>query len=220
MLLINFKAYSTASGSKALRLAKAADKISEKLDVRIGVVPSFLDIEKISMSAGRIPVFSQGVSTHEPGSHTGSITAHALKRKGVYGVVLNHAENRIDEKELKKTLELCKKYKLKTLVCAEDIKQAKEFSKLRPDYVAIEPPELIGGKVSVSTAKPGIIEKGVKAVKKGSKSTKVLVGAGIKSKKDVKKALELGADGVFVASAICKARKKGRAIQELAEGFK
>ncbi|MCD6403579.1 MAG: tryptophan synthase subunit alpha, partial [Nanoarchaeota archaeon] len=90
---------------------------------------------------------------------------------------------------------------------------------LQPDYVAIEPPELIGGKVSVVT-RPELVKKGIEAVKSISKKTEVLVGAGVHSKEDVKKAIKLGAKGVFVASSICKAKDPEEKIRELAEGLK
>ena len=45
-----------------------------------------------------------------------------------------------------------------TVVCAKDIEEGKKIAKLKPDAVAIEPPELIGGDISISTASPDIIK--------------------------------------------------------------
>ncbi len=218
MLLINFKAYEESSGENALKIAKICERVSKKLGVDIGVVPGFLDLGIISKKV-KIPVFSQGVSVYEPGAHTGSITAKSLKKIGVYGVVLNHAENRIDFKTMKESFKISKKYSLKVLLCAKDIREARKLARLKPDYIAIEPPELIGGKISVSSAKPDIISKGVSAVKKISKRTKVLVGAGVHTREDVEKALKFGAHGVFVASAVCKAKHKEKIIKELGKGL-
>jgi triosephosphate isomerase len=218
MLLINFKAYEEASGKKALEIARISGEVSKKLGKEIGVVPGFLDIQDI-VGKVSIPVFSQGVSVFEPGAHTGAVTASSLKILGVNGVVLNHSENRINIEILKKSLGLCRKYGLKTLVCAEDAKDAGKIARLKPDYIAIEPPELIGGKVSVSTAKPEVIEKGLKAIRAVSRSTKVLVGAGVNSREDVRKAVSLGTQGVFVASAVCKSKNKRKIIEELAGGL-
>ena len=77
-----------------------------------------------------------------------------------------------------------------TVVCAKDSKEAAKIAKVSPDFIAVEPPELIGGEVSVSKAKPDIIRESVKAV--GGKS-KLLVGAGVKTGEDVRIALKLGA---------------------------
>ncbi len=57
-------------------------------------------------------------------------------------------------------------------------------------------------------------------IKEVNQRVKVLVGAGISNKEDVKKALELGAEGVLLASAVTKAQNFYEKIKELAEGFK
>ena len=90
---------------------------------------------------------------------------------------------------------------------------------VKPDFIAVEPPDLIGGDVSVSTAKPELISDSVKAVHAVA-SIPVITGAGIKNSADARKALELGTEGVFVASGIVKAQNPEKAIDELLEGFK
>jgi len=213
MLLINFKAYKQSSGKKAIKLAKICEKVSKKTKVKIGVVPNLIDLRDVSESVN-MPVFSQHLDPEDPGAHTGAVVYSELPKK--VGVVLNHSEDRLDFKTLKKTMKIAKDHKIKTVICAQDVKEVRKFSKLKPDYVAVEPPELIGSKTSVSEAKPEIIEKSVKAVGK----VKLLVGAGINSTEDVKVALNLGAKGVFVASAVCKAKNPEKILKELAEGFK
>ena len=95
------------------------------------------------------------------------------------------------------------------------MEEAKKVDQFSPDYIAYEPPELIGGDVSVSTAKPEVIRDIVNSVK-----TKIIVGAGVKNKKDVEKCIELGAVGVLVASGVVKAKNAKKAIKDLAEGLK
>ena len=95
--------------------------------------------------------------------------------------------------------------------CAE----VKKFNSLDVDFIAVEPPELIGGDVSVSKAEPEIIEASVRNA--GNK--KLLVGAGVKTREDVKIAMKLGARGVLVASGIAKSDNFYDAILELLEGF-
>jgi len=93
------------------------------------------------------------------------------------------------------------------------LKEAVKFKKLKPDYLAYEPEELIGGDVSVSDTKPGIIKDIVEAVK----PVKILVGAGIKTRKDIQKSIKLGAYGVLIASGVIKAEDKKKIIKELIE---
>jgi len=95
-----------------------------------------------------------------------------------------------------------KKAKIKTVVCCTNTKRAKVIDKMKPSYIAVEPRELIGGKISVAQARPGLISKTVQEVK-----TPVLVGAGIHNSKDVKKALELGANGLEFDLCITKDQK-------------
>ena len=93
---------------------------------------------------------------------------------------------------------------------ASTLAKAKRIQWLKPNYIIIEPPELVGGKVSVSKAKPNLIFN----VHRGLK-TPFLVGAGIKTREDVKTAIKLGASGIAVSSAITKARNPGKVLREL-----
>jgi triosephosphate isomerase len=74
----------------------------------------------------------------------------------------------------------------------------------------IEPPELVGGKISVSTAKPELIKKISKALR-----MKFLVGAGIHNRKDVEIALKLGASGIAVSSSVMTSKNPGKVLREL-----
>jgi triosephosphate isomerase len=47
----------------------------------------------------------------------------------------------------------------------------------------------------------------------------VLCGAGVKNGEDVRKAKELGAKGILVASGVVKAENPEEAIRDLLEGF-
>ncbi len=85
-----------------------------------------------------------------------------------------------------------------------------------PEMVAVEPPELIGGDISVSAASPEIIDRSVKIVGHG----KLIVGAGIKDQTDVKIACELGAYGILVASGVMQAKHPEEALRALAMGIK
>ena len=51
-----------------------------------------------------------------------------------------------------------------------------------PDYVAVEPPELIGGDISVTTADPTIVSGTAAAVREISKQVGILCGAGVKKR--------------------------------------
>jgi triosephosphate isomerase len=88
-----------------------------------------------------------------------------------------------------------------------------------PNFVAIEPPELIGGEVSVTTANPKIVSDAVEAIRMISGSVGVLCGAGVKNGRDVAKAMELGTDGVLLASGVVKAKDRRAVLIDLISGL-
>lgn len=211
-IALNFKTYRESLGNKGLSLAKAAREVSGSTGVRIIVCPQFVDLWNIS--AIGVDAFAQAASDSEPGAHTGSVSLESIKDAGCRGFLLNHAENRIPHDAIARTVERAKRLGLESMVCAKDVSEAVELAKLNPTYVAIEPPELIGSGISVSTAKPEIVKNAVAAVAKVSKSP-VVCGAGISTAADIEKAVELGAAGVLLASAYVKSEDP----KALLEGF-
>lgn len=217
-LIINFKAFKEGTGKNALKIAKAAEKISNSLNVCIAVSPNFLDLKEIAKKIS-ILSFAQHMDAVDEGAFTGYVTAYQIKEAGGKGVIINHSEKRIELDCIEDVIELAKKYDLTSIVCANEIEVAKAVAVLNPDFIALEPPELIGGNISVSQAQPEVITKFVIEVKKLNPKVKLLIGAGIKTKDDVKKAVELGADGVILASGVVKAKDVSKAIEDLASGL-
>lgn len=218
MLLINFKAYEQGIGEKALSLAKGAEKVAKETGKWIVLSVQHVDVKAISDSVG-IDVYAQHIDPVEPGSKTGWILPLGVKQAGAKGTLINHSEHGIDDEKVKASVDVCKILGIVSVCCAATPERAKKIAAFSPDFIAIEPPELIGGDVSVSTAKPEIISDTVKAVKDVNPDVKVLCGAGVNQKSDVVKAIELGAHGVLVASAIVKSDNPGKVIQELSEGL-
>jgi triosephosphate isomerase len=218
MLLINFKTYEQGTGGKALALAKVADSVATEKHANIVLSVQPTDIRHV-VSTVSVPVYAQHMDPVKPGSHTGWILPEAVKDAGAKGTLINHSEHGIGLKQIGENVKRCRELGLVSMCCAATPKMARKIAAFGPDFIAIEPPELIGGDVSVSSAKPRIISDTVKAVKKVSPKVKVLCGAGVNSAGDVSKALELGAEGVLVASAIVKSRKPEKAILDLISGF-
>jgi len=213
-LVINFKTYIKGSGKNAEKLAIIADNIAKQTKKNIILVVQDTDINRISKLVS-IPIYAQHMDPIAPGAHEGKILAESLKYGGAKGVVINHSEDRVKKDIIKKTRMIAKNHKLKTIICAKNPEEAKELAKFKPEFLAIEPPKLIGGNVSVSTAKPELITETVNKVRSFNKKQKILCGAGVKTAKDVKKAIELGTQGVFVASGVVKAKNPKKEILEL-----
>ena len=62
-----------------------------------------------------------------------------------------------------------------------------------------------------------VIERTVAAVKRVDDGIKVLCGAGIKTGRDVKRAIELGAAGVLLASGVVKASDPASVLEDLVQ---
>ena len=105
---------------------------------------------------------------------------------------------------------------LTTIVCTNNVAVTSAAAALSPDFVAIEPPELIGSGIPVSKADPDIVRGAVAAVKKINPEVEVFCGAGISKGEDVAAALELGTSGVLLASGVIKAKDPMAALLDLA----
>ncbi|ACV25333.1 triose-phosphate isomerase [Methanocaldococcus fervens] len=214
LIVINYKTYKESIGKRGLEIAKAAEKVSEESGVTIGVAPQFVDL-RIIVENVNIPVYAQHIDNINPGSHTGHILAEAIKDCGCKGSLINHSEKRMLLADIEAVINKCKDLGLETIVCTNNINTSKAVATLNPDYIAVEPPELIGTGIPVSKANPEVVEGTVNAVKEINKDVKVLCGAGISKGEDVKAAMDLGAEGVLLASGVVKAKNVGEAIREL-----
>jgi len=209
ILIINFKVYDN-SIKDTIKIANIVKRVSEETGVNIVVAPSHISLKE---TAGIVPTFAQSIDPLNPGPYTGSVIAEDLKGAGVAGAIINHSEKRLNAEVVEKCVRRCKENSLISVVCVENQEEAKSYSEFNPTYIAIEPPELIG-KISVTQVNPKIIEDVVKSV-----NVKVLCGAGIRTKDDIKKALELGAVGVLVSSGIVKAENIEESLREAVKGF-
>ena len=213
LVLLNFKTYKEATVKKALGLAQKISKV-KKNNYQVAIAPPLLALKEVREKCS-IPVFAQHADPFIAGAHTGSITISDLKLLNVSGVILNHSERKLLFPVLKKTVEMCKKHKLKTVVCASSVSEVKKVAHLAPNYIAYEPKELIGGNISVTEAKPDVILKAVEAAKEINKRVKVLCGAGVQNKKDLGQALVLGTHGVLIGHAVPKAKNPKKFLEEM-----
>ncbi|MCX8189745.1 MAG: triose-phosphate isomerase [Candidatus Diapherotrites archaeon] len=218
-LFINFKLYESGTGKKALETAKIIEKSVYGKDIGVILVVQACDIRLIAQNVS-LPIFAQHIDPVTYGAYTGHILPEAIKEAGAIGTILNHAENKRDDNFLGLAIKRAKECGLEVMVCAESVERAKKIASflIKPDLIAIEPPELISGDISVSTAKPELISKVVSLVGKKN-AIPIITGAGIKNSLDVRKSIELGCSGVFVASGIMKAKDKEKEIGELLSGF-
>lgn len=218
-IVVNFKVYPEVLGKRGWELAKLCAKVAEDTGASIVIAPPISDLAHVARLV-QIPVFGQHVDTAEAGAHTGWLPPEALIEAGAAGTLLNHSERKIPRKNVAALVPRCEKLGLEVVACADDLEEAEALARLGPDYIAIEPPELIGGDVSVTTASPEIVAGAVQRIHAASPSVGVLCGAGVKGRKDVRKALELGTVGVLLASGVVKAKDPEKALRDLAKGLR
>ena len=214
IIIINFKTYEEATGARAVRLARICRSVAMKYARRIIISPQFTDIYRIASEASvYTPIFAQHIDDGI-GKFTGSISPLAVKEAGAVGTLLNHSERGLSIEEVGKRIRAAKAHGLMSLCFADSIEESLKIAALGPEMIAYEPPELVGTGISVSTAKPSQITDFVSKV---APNVRRLVGAGISNAGDVRKALELGADGWGVSSAFTKSKDPEKILTELVE---
>ncbi|MCF7917617.1 triose-phosphate isomerase [Candidatus Gracilibacteria bacterium] len=214
--ITNFKNYESAIGHSALELARIHERVARETGVSIGIAVSAMDIFRIAKEVS-IPVFAQHVDPIDYGKCTGYILPQGVKKAGAIGTLLNHSERRLPWEDLENAVCCAQKATLKRIVCAENPEEVEKFVDLDPDFLAFEPPELIGStKASVASSKPESIKKSVLLAGK----IPLLVGAGINSVEDVEVSLRLGAKGFLVATAITKAVDPEQALRLFVKAMK
>lgn len=204
-IIVNFKAYREADGERSLEIARMCESVSEETGIKIAICPPMVELGLIAREV-KIPVLSQNIDPHAPGSSTGWVTPSMVKATKAVGTLINHSEHQVSISAIEECLELAKGCDLVTVVCANTVQAATLIAHHHPDFIAVEPPELIGGDISVTSANPQIVENTVESVKSVNGKIFVLCGAGVKTGQDVKTALELGADGVLLASGVIKSK--------------
>jgi triosephosphate isomerase len=217
-IILNFKTYSQVDGEGSLGLAKICQEVADATGKSIIACPPMVELSRISREV-EIPVFAQNADIWDASVRTGATTLKEIKAAGASGLLINHSECRRKLSDIGALVTEARKLDLTTIVCSNNVETSKAVSVLGPDFVAMEPPELIGGDISVTTADPGIVKDTVTEVQKLAPTVKVLTGAGVKTRDDVRTAIELGTFGVLLASGVVKAKDPKQVLMSLAEGL-
>ena len=218
VLIINFKNYIEVSANKTLELALAAERAARLLNISTILAPPQASVGLVAQSV-QIPVFCQHVDDAQVGQSTGFFVPELAKSFGASGSLLNHSEHRLDHKTIGSLVHRLRELNMTSIVCAKTPTEAAELAKLGPSFIAFEPPELIGSGRAVSRESPKTILDCANVVSQQSKSTRLICGAGIVDKSDVRSALNLGATGILVASGVVKANCWYETILDLGSGL-
>jgi triosephosphate isomerase len=214
LIVVNFKTYLEGTGEEAVTIAGACAEVTEESGVTIAVAPQHCDIYRVA-SRIDVPVYAQHVDGMAAGGHTGHVLARCVRDAGAVGTLINHSEHRLRLADIEASVAAARAEGLTSIVCTNNVPTTAAAAALAPDYVAVEPPELIGSGIPVSKADPQVVEDSVRAVQAVNPEVRVLCGAGISKGEDVIAAMELGAEGVLLASGVVKAEDPKTALEGL-----
>ena len=212
LVVVNFKTYHTAHGASAEDLARAMASI--ETDARMIAAVSAFDLSAVVAAAPNLEVWCQHLDPVGFGSNTGWLHPATAIERGASGALINHAEHKVSLEHVAMLLEQVPD-DFEICACAADIEEARALAALEPSFVAVEPPELIGGDVSVTSADPEIVSGTAQAVMDVSEVVGILCGAGVKSGSDVSKAIHLGTSGVLLASGVTKSDDPTSSLKDL-----
>ncbi len=214
LIVVNFKTYASAQGKAAVSLAKAMAEVDATTDATMVAVVSAFDLSAVKTAAPNLEVWAQHLDPIGWGSNTGWLHPETAMAHGATGSIINHAEHKVDLGHVE-TLLAQLPDDFSVCACAADVDEAKALAALSPTFIAVEPPELIGGDSSVTTANPDIVSGTAAAVKAANPNVRVLCGAGVKNGADVAMAIELGTEGVLLASGVTKANDPVTVLRDL-----
>src|SRR5271170_5151269 len=144
LFILNLKAYHGALGPGALRLGRELAAQGRRAGVAVAIAPQATDIATLAASV-RISVLAQHVDPVEPGARTGAIVAEAIRSAGAVGSLVNHSERPLEDAAVGDAVGRLVRLGLVPVVCASDVGSAARLARYQPAYLAVEPPELIGG---------------------------------------------------------------------------
>lgn len=219
IIIINFKTYVEATAKNAVELARKAERVNRETGVAIGVAPQLTDLAAV-VAAVDIPVLAQHIDSIKPGGYTGHVLAQSVKETGAVGTLINHSERQLKLSDIDQIIRIVHENGMLSIVCANNPSTSTAVATLKPDMIAIEPPELIGTGIPVSKAQPEVITGTIDLVREVNKKVIILCGAGISHGEDVAAALKLGTQGVLVASGIVKAKDPYVIIHEFADAMR
>lgn len=203
-----------------LEVVEAAAEASARYDVDVIVTPPALDIDAVKRAAPTLWIFAQAMDLAQPGTSTGAILPEALARAGADGVMLNHAERPLAQRDLPDAIARARAAGLLTLVCADDTGQGVSSAAAGADLVLLEPPELIG--TAHRSDRPWIGPANA-AIAGVAAHVLVMHSGGVADADDVHALVAQGADGTGCTTAIVRAPDRrattDRMIRAVREGW-
>jgi triosephosphate isomerase len=197
-----------------LDLARHADAVGRKYDVRIILTPQSVDIRLVAQGTRDLLVFAQHMDWLPVGRGVGSVLPEAVKAAGAVGVLLNHVEKRLSMDEMERTIRRADEVGLASMTCADSLQDALVIARMAPNIIIVESPELIGGGKRPQNDQESVARINA-AIWDVNPEIRVLHGAGISTARDVYNIIQAGSQAAGSTSGIIKAADPFAMLEEM-----
>lgn len=215
---INFKVYPATWGEDALSIAQTISRVQEETNAQFVLTPQIPDLRRLATETD-LTLTAPRMDATEPGRGMGKILPEALAAGGADGVVMNHAEDRDTLADLSWKIERCRTLGMDSVICVDSIEMGQAVTAYDPDAVIYEKPDDIGSDRAITRTHPDRVREFIEMIEQENQRTRVLVGGGITTGRDVERAFELGADASGAASTVSLADDLEETLREIAAGF-
>ena len=218
IIILNLKAYKEAMNKHLYEIHEVVETVCREFPrIHFAIAPNTIYLSDLCRRKNHTLILAQHADPVGYGAYTGHIPIAALRDIGADGFIINHSEHRVGYETIEKAVRISLETNLKVCVCAGDLPEVRALSRLTPNYVAFEPPELIGTGKSVSRMMPEQLKKSVEIILRESEGKSIpICGAGITDRRDVELAIKYGSRGILVASAFVKAKNKKQILRDFA----
>lgn len=199
-------------GDDSVAAAYLTDKIAEGRNHSIfwtAPVPELCEVAKELKYA--IPT-AQHADLVGDGKGMGLTPLESLKNAGVQAVFLNHTAHPMAVDKLAATIDRARELEILTIVAADSVTEAKAIAAMDPDVILCEPSSLVG---TGHTSDDDYISDTIAAVRSVNPDIVIMEGAGIRCGADVRRLIELGAQGTGISSALAITDDKVALLTEL-----
>lgn len=213
---INYKVYPETGGEDGLEFARLIERIASETESNFVVTPQLPDVRMVAERTD-LTVTAPTMDAVGPGRGMGRVLPETIRAAGAHGVVINHAENRDTLADIERKIERCRVVGLDSIVCVDSIDMGESVAVFDPDSVVFEKPAEISSDRAITRTHPERVQEFVSVMNDVNARTKVVVGGGISTAKDVRLAFDQGADAAGAASAVSLAADPESLLRSIGE---
>jgi triosephosphate isomerase len=215
---VNCKIYPGTGGDEGLEFARTVERVQAETGATFVFTPQLPDLRRIAIET-ELAVTTPAVDGVEPGRGIGKTLPETIEAAGALGAVINHAEARDTLLAIERKIERCREVGIDSIVCVDNVEMGRAVAAFDPDSLVFEKSADISTDRAITQTHPDLVRKFVRTIDDVNPRTAVLVGGGISTVDDVRRAFEQGVDATGAASAISLADNPEARLRSIAEAF-